>query len=228
MEIQEKITRFLSRKKGTIRLESQEKLNSFEQGNIIDILSGKYKWHWTEIKGLNVILEEGLVSSEVAERIGKKDYRRRSHSVWNGVYFRNRVQFVSSPEVVFGDLQDNDLGRVVGIVVEKRIGEEVLGAESETERIDPQRFKGFVLVTKVPSSVYSSFPFDGEKISDVFSDSERARKKIDENVGRVCAVVKGTGLCVYSLSGKVLWPGRMLHEEIVQILKEKEGQNGSQ
>lgn len=131
MEIQERITRFLSRKKGSIRLESKEKLNSFEQGSIIDILSGKYKWHWAEIKGLNVILEEGLVSAEIAERIGKKDYRRRSHSIWDGSYFHNRVQFVSDPKVVFGDLQDNDLDRVVGIVVEKRIGEVLGGARSQ-------------------------------------------------------------------------------------------------
>lgn len=69
--------------------------------------------------------------------------------------------------------------------------------------------------------MYSSFPFDGEKISDVFSDPVRVQKKIDENVGRVCAVIKGTGLCIYSLSGEVLWPRRMTHQEIVQMLKEK-------
>ena len=168
---------------------------------VVDILSRQdpVLVHATDIAKANTKLREGLISSELAVRIESKDFEHR----------RSRpdpyVWLTVGPFRVGGALK-HSLGIIAKPTgplfwntpeltpVEKlEIGREVVALN----RVAPREFTGLVLP-------------DNQLIW------EKSLRKVLSSMRK-----SGLSLPVYTRNGDLIWPKQMSHEEIVQLLKER-------
>lgn len=207
-----------------------------KQPEIIDILDGSYIFHWTSIENLRKIFTKGIYSRKFAKRIGDKEFRKQ----WGEEFERVDDNFIytsSSPEDIFGDSETTrlDFGKVVGIVA--RVPKLFEGVSRRhphwslvQSRIAPREFSGLVLVDKEP--------LGGHYQELHHADLDRLRNLVVITKPFILRLVRQlkiffetqgtkTGpLPIYGTSGDLYWPKRMTHEEIVQMLGEKQEPEG--
>lgn len=176
-----------------VGLEQHEALKPSSE--LVDILSGKNKFHWTSIENLPRILSRGLYSPDFARRIKDKGYKVSHHlrfvylthlpkQLWAGVKGVALVVDVSQDSMVFA-------------------------------RIAPRQFVGIMIVDE---------PRLAQRLRErVELRKSAVFKRVNQIVGLMSKTGDpGKVLPVYGTSGDLYWPQKMSHEEIVGMLKTKE------
>lgn len=160
--------------------------------------------HATDIAKANTRLREGLISSEFAVRIGSKGFEHLRSKPDPYIWFTVGPFRVGGPLKHSLGIIAKPTGPLFWNIPELTPVEKLeIGRQAVVlNRVAPREFTGLVL-----------------------PDNQLVWEK---SLGKVLASMRKTGLSlpVYTRNGDLIWPKRMSHEEIVQMLAEK--QKGSQ
>lgn len=202
MEVREVITRLLGS-------ERQSRFESEAISKIADVKSEEdpILTHVGPLEKRDEILREGLLSRKMAKRLGKKDFDTRwggrgSPPEWPEVYFRKGLSFAANETAPFFGV----LVKPVGLIFSES-GEQIEDLASfplstpnnvvTKYRVSPREYVGFLLSGK--------------------------QENFEDNVKKLVNSMRRTGLSlpIYNMNGDLLWPQRMSHSEIVQMLADK-------
>ena len=192
-------------------LETKEKQNLPEP---VDILSGKYRFHWTTIDKLPKIMQRGLYSERLAKRIGDSDYRKtRPHS---------NPKLVSLTSDA-SDIQSSNVFTAVGLCVLETTTSTFSRLDANF-RVAPRQFVGILIVDKIPSW---GFALNAPDFPEDLYDLEKSKSYVDRKIIEIQELLKTSetrarSIPIYGISGNLYWPKRITHEEIVRMLAERQ------
>lgn len=167
---------------------------------VVDLLSGKYRIHWTVVEKLDAILSGGICSQSFAERIKDGAVRPRTTDASAPDYVWVMPLDIRPPTIYSG-YQQEDEPQMVGIVVE------VSQYLFVPRRIAPRKFTGLILIDEDYAPYIKPRNFVLERVEQIKSSFESGKAK---------------PLLIYGISGDLYWPRRMTHGEIVRMLAERQ------
>lgn len=175
---------------------------------IVDLFDPKYMIHWTPMWKLSRILKRGIYSPIFAKRIKEKDYKKRVKATRRDVYFEAYKDFVHGHP-----------NRVVGLIVDTTKSRVSL-------RTAPREISGVVVVDTLENISYINGNSRGKLGEVVAAILDRPKMKEEDVMKRITkarefVVSVALNLPIYGISGKVYYPQRMSHEEIVEELRGK-------
>lgn len=202
MEVREVVTRLLGR-------ERQSRFESEAISKLADVKSEEdpILTHVGPLEKRDEILREGLLSRKMAKRIGKKNFDTRYVGIrepplWPKVYFRKGLSFAANEAADFFGVLVRPVGPIFSESGERienlaNFPTSVLRDVVAKYRVAPREYLGFLISEK--------------------------QKDFQKNVKRLVNSMRQIGISfpIYNMDGDLLWPQRMSHEEIVQMLQKK-------
>jgi len=178
-----------------------------EEVELLDIIDEDLKFrdlkfHWTTLEDLPSILRRGFYSEKFAKKVGDRQFKRRSKGFMHEVDLRyTNVSSDPGPHIEIDPQTD-----VALIVRDSR-------PRNVYFRVAPRKFMGVV--------IYDQPEHGGPDWSEESSLSDR--------LGRLTKALEQEGkiMPVYGTSGNMYRPRRISHKEIVQMLRERDGQSSS-
>ena len=190
------------------KLEVVEQDGENQPKEIVDLLDPRNMIHWAPIWKLPRILKSGIYSPIFAKRIKDKDFEKRVKATRRDVFFEANKDFVHGHP-----------NRVVGLFVDTTKSRASL-------RTAPREILGIVVVDTLENISYingNSRGRLGEVVAAILDRPKMAEKDVMERItkARELTVSVESNLPIYGISGKIYYPQRMSHKEIVEELKRK-------
>ena len=169
-------------------------VDSKKKLELVDLKNeGNLKVHWTTFKNLPQILVKGIYSPKFARRIKDREYEA------NWVYDPEDEYVWTMPAP--GSHHDYEK---VGIIF--------LGTKEFPQRVAPRKFIGLCVDD-------TCLFVDATK-----EEIDQKREEALDVIGQIKAELGklGINMAIYGTSGDLYWPIEIDHEEIVQMLEEKQ------
>jgi len=178
-------------------VEKKEATNKVTE--LLDVVDGGLKFHWTEVEKLPRILSKGFYSESFAKRIKDYEFKPLHERLHNAD--KRYTHVAETPRPTIWEL---DLEKGVAIVVSD------LRTRNVYLRLAPRKFVGLMIYD------------EDEKTDSGLATEEIIARRLDQ----VLQILNNEDMVlpVYGTSGNLYWPRCMSHEEIVKILAEKKQQ----
>lgn len=209
-----------------IAVESKEAVKSL--GEIIDIFGGQYVFHWTPVENLPRIFSRGIYSADFANRVKDKEFKKQ-WSFSDDKY----VYVVRHPDDIFGDAvnQELDFGKVVACVINPSERDKGLFFGKIWDcvhfRVAPKEIVGLLVVDHLPKDRRRHPPEKRTIFSELKKRVYITKSFVLKRIERIRGIfetmeTKTRPLPIYGTSGDMYWPRRMTHDEIVEMLADKQ------
>lgn len=177
-----------------------EKIEDVGVAEPLDVVDGRLKFHWTEVEKLPRILSTGFYSESFAKRIKDDEFKPLHERLHNEDKRYTHIAETPRPQI-----WELDIEKGVGIVVSD------LRTRTVYLRMAPRKFVGLMIYD------------EDEKTDNGLATEEIITRRLDQ----VLQILnkEDVVLPVYGTSGNLYWPKRMTHDEIVRMLRERDGQS---